>query len=79
MVFHSSLSDSKFPQLSWTFLSNLTDLNNAVVWMVLRFPTLPVSLIKPSWVVPTTPITIGISVTFMFHSFFFFSSLARSK
>ena len=34
MVFHCSLSDSKSPQVSQTFLSILAVLNNAVVWMV---------------------------------------------
>ena len=34
MVSHWSLSDSKFPQVSRTLLSILTDLNNAVVWTV---------------------------------------------
>ena len=34
MVFHWSLSGSKFPQVSRTLLSILTDLNNAVDWMV---------------------------------------------
>ena len=34
MVFHWSLSDSKFPQVSRTLLSILADLNNAVVWVL---------------------------------------------
>ena len=34
MVFQWSLSDSKSSQVSRTFLSILTDLNNAVLWMV---------------------------------------------
>ena len=34
MVFHWSLSGSKFPQLSRTLLSIQADLNNAVVWTV---------------------------------------------
>ena len=32
IVFPRSLCDSKFPQVSRTLLSTLTDLNNAVVW-----------------------------------------------
>ena len=32
--FHRNLSDSKFPEISRTLLSTLTDLSNAVVWMV---------------------------------------------
>ena len=79
MVFHWRLSDSKSPQVSKTLLSILAVFNNAVVWIVSTRP--PTS--KSSWpfnntlvTVPKAPITIGIIVTFMFHSFF--NSLARS-
>ena len=37
MLFHWSLSDSKFPQISRTLLSIQTDLDNAVVWIVSTF------------------------------------------
>ena len=80
MVFHWSLSDSKSPQVSRTLLSILTVLNNAVVWMVsTRPPTSKSSspFSNPLVTVPNAPITIGIIVTCMFHSFF--SSLARSR
>ena len=74
MVFYWSLSDSKSRQVSRTLLSILADLNNAVIWMS------PLMLLCPSTnplvTVPREPITIGITVTFMFHSFF--SSRARS-
>ena len=77
MVFHWRLSDSTFLQVSRTLLSILAFFNNAVVWMVsTRSPTS-----KPSWpfnnplvTVSKAPITISIIVTFMFHSFFQFSS-----
>ena len=80
MFFHWRLSDSKSPQVSRTLLSILAVFNNAVVWMVsTRSPAS-----KSSWpfnnplvTVPKAPITIGIIVTFMVHSFF--SSLARSR
>ena len=65
MVFHWSLNNSKSPQVSWTLLSILADLNNAVVWMVSACP--PTS--KPLEIVLSAPITIGVTVTFMFHSF----------
>ena len=81
MVFHWSLSDSKSPQVSRTLLSILTVLNNAVVWMVsTRPPTSKSSspFSNPLVTVPNAQITIGIMVTFMFHSFFF-NSLARSR
>ena len=80
MVFHRRLSDSKSPQVSRTLLSILAVFNNAVVWMVsTRSPTSKSSrpFINPSVTVPKAPITIGIIVTFMFHSFF--NSLARSR
>ena len=80
MVFHWSLSDSKSPQISTTLLSILAVLNNAVVWMVsTRPPTSKSSspFSNPLVTVPNVLITIGIIVTFMFHSFF--NSLARSR
>ena len=80
MVFHWSLSDSKSPQVSRTLLSILAVLSNVVVWMVsTRPPTSKSSspFSNPSVTVRNAPITIGIIVTFMFHSFFY--SLARSR
>ena len=80
MVFHWILSDSKSPQVSRTLLSILAVLNNAVVWMVSTRP--PTSKSSSPFcnllvAVPNAPITIGIIVTCMFHSFF--NSLARSR
>ena len=77
MVFHWRLSDSKSPQVSRTLLSILTIFNNAVVWMVsTRPPTSKSSrpFNNPLVTVPKASITIGIIVTFIFHSFFQFSS-----
>ena len=57
-----------------------SDLNNAGVWIVytcLLIPKSSSSCINPLVTVPKAPVTIGITVTFMFHSFF--CSLARSK
>ena len=80
MVFHWSLSDSKFSQVSRTLLSTQADLNNAVVWMISSRPLNS----KPSG--PnnnpllkelSAPITIGITVNFVFHSFL--TSLARYR
>ena len=76
MVFHGRLSVSKSPQVSRTLLSILAVFNNAVVLMVsTRPPTTKSSrpLNNPLVTVPKAPITIGIIVTFMFHSFFQFS------
>ena len=70
----------EWQQVSWTLLSILTVLNNAVVWMVsTRLPTSKSSILfnNPLVTVPKAPITIGIIVTFMFHSFF--NSLAKSR
>ena len=80
MVFHWSLSDNKSPQVSRTLLSILAVLNNAVVWMVSTCPPTSKSsspFINPFVTVPNAPITIGIIVTCMFHSFF--NSVARSR
>ena len=74
------MSDIRSPQVSWTLLSILADLNNAVVWMVSTRPLIFKSsslCINPFVTVPSVPITIGITVTFMFHNFF--CSLARFK
>ena len=79
MVFHWSLSDSKFPQVSRTFLSILAVLNVVVCMVSTRPPTSESSspFNNPLVTVSKAPITIGIIVTFMFHRFFF--SLARSR
>ena len=80
MVFHWSLSDSKSPQVSRTFLSILAVLNNTAVWMVSTLLVISKSSSPFNNLlvtVPKAPITIGIIVTFMFHSFF--NSLARSR
>ena len=81
MVFHWSSSDSKSHQVSRTLLRILVVLNNVVVWMVsTRPPTSKSSssFSNPLVTVPKAPVTIGIIVTRMFHSLFFFNSLARS-
>ena len=77
MDFHWSLSDSNSPQISRTLLSTLSVFNEAVFRMV--FTRLPASkysrFFNDSLVtVPKAPITSGTIVTFMFHSFFQFSS-----
>ena len=80
MVFHWRLRDSKSPQVSRTLLSILAVFNNAVVWMVsTRWPTSKSSrpFNNPLVTVPKAPITIGIIVTLMFHSFLI--SLATSR
>ena len=80
MVFHWRLNNSKSPQVSNTFLNILVVFNNAVVLMVsTRPPTSKSSRLfnNPLVTMPKAPITIGIIVTFMFHSCF--TSLARSR
>ena len=80
MVFHWRLSDSKSPQVSRTLLSILVVFNNDVALMVsTRPPTSKFSrpFNNPLVTVTKAPITTGIIVTFMFHSFF--NSLARSR
>ena len=80
MVFHWSLSDNKFPQVSRTRLRILAVLSNAVIWIVSTRPLTSKSsrpFNNPLVIVLNAPITIGIIVTFMFHSFF--NSLARLR
>ena len=80
MVFHWSLRDSKFSQVSRTLLSILAILNNAVIWTVSTRPSPSKSsrpFNNPLVTVPRAPITIGTIVTFMFYSFF--NSQARSR
>ena len=77
MVFQWSLSDSKSPQVSRTRLRILAVLSNAVVWIVSTCPLTSKSFRpfnNPLVTVPNAPITIGTIVTFMFQSFFQFSS-----
>ena len=72
-----SLNDSKSPQISKTLLPILADLNNVVVWMVSTCPLFFKSssaFNNPTMTVPKDPITIGIIVPFMVHSFFQFPS-----
>ena len=38
IVFHGRLSECKSQHFSWTFLSILADLNNAVVWIISARP-----------------------------------------
>ena len=81
MVFHWSLSDSKSPQVSRTLLSILAVLNNAIVWMVSTRPQTSKSsspFSNPLVTVPNAPITVGIIVTCMFHSFFQFPCKVHS-
>ena len=70
-VFDTGVWVTSSPQVSRTLLIILTDLNNAVVWMVstCRLISKPSSTyMKPSGIVPSVSITIGIRVTFMFQS-----------
>ena len=63
-----------------TLLGILVDLNNSVSWMISTHPFFAKSTspcTNPLVTVPNAHIAIGISVTFMFHSFF--SPLARSR
>ena len=70
----------KYPLVSRTLLRILADLNNAVVWMFsscLLISNSSSPFTKPLGIVPSASTTIGITVTFMFHSFF--CSLVRSR
>ena len=81
MVFPWSLSDSKFPQVSRTLLSILAELNNAVVYMVSNCALIYkyfIPFTNPLGIVPSAPITIGITVTFMFQFCFLAISMFLS-
>ena len=74
--FYWSLSDSKSSQIFRTLRSILAAVNNAIIWMASVH--LPISnssspLRKPLGTFLSTPITIVITVTFIFQSFFFVS------
>ena len=81
IVSYRSLSDTKSHQVSRTLLSILANLNNAVVWMVttrLLISNSSIPFINTLATGLSAPFTIGTTVTFMFHSCCFFSSLTRS-
>ena len=61
-------SDNK-SQVSRILLSILADTNSAVVWMVLILPLISTSL-KHLRIISRAPTTIGITITFVFNSFF---------
>ena len=72
--------ESQWQQVSSNLLSILADLNNAAVWMVSARPLISnssSSFTKTSGIVSSAPITIDITVIFMFYNLF--SSLERFK
>ena len=85
VFFISALADGFLQEFVWqqvsrTLLSILAVLNNVAIWMVSTSPPTfesSSSFNNPLVTVPKVPITIGIIITFMFHSFF--NSLARSR
>ena len=82
VVFLWSLSDSKFPQISRTFLSILGDLNNAVVWMLSILPLISYSFSpfsKPFGPFQAHQFDGYHRHPLVPHFFFFFSFLASFK
>ena len=81
-IFTPVLADRFSLEFEWQQDSRtlLSILNNTVVWMgscpLISKSSIPFT--NPWGIVPRAPTTIGITVTFMFHSLFFFSSLANS-
>ena len=73
MVFHRSLRDSKSLQVSKTLLTALANFNNAVVWIVSTCHLLNSKSSNPLTnhlgIIPSGPITIMITVTFMSNRF----------
>ena len=80
MIIYWSLSESKTLQVIRTLLSILTDLNNAVVSTVSTEPLISMSsnlFVNTLQIIPSAPITVGITVTFTFYCYF--SSQAKSR
>ena len=81
--YFTSIRDALSLEFEWQQASSciLVVLNQDEVWIVSARPPISnsfSSLTSPFGIVPSAPITIGITVTFMFHVFFF-SSLTRFK
>ena len=75
-----NLNDNKFPWLSRIFLNVLLDLNNAVSLTIsIHFWILNSPISFPDWLtlIPGALSIIGITLTFMFHSFFPFLTQSR--
>ena len=75
-----NISDNKSSQVSRTLLSILADLSNTVVWIISIRPLFSKSsspCTNPLVAIQRAPTTIGITVSFMNHSFFNF--LARFR
>ena len=78
MAFYWSFSGNKSPRVSRTLLGILANLNNVSTRPLIS--KCPCPCTNPLVTVPRAPTRIGIIVTFMFHSlFFFFNYLARSR
>ena len=80
LVFHRGFSGSNSRLVFRTLLDILADLSNAVVWIVSTCPLISkssTSFINHLGTVPSPPLTIGITVTFMPRGLF--SSLVRSR
>ena len=73
MDFHWSLSDSKSPQVTMNLFCILADLKNPLISESFS------PFLNPMVTVPNAPMTIGISVSLMFHSLFFFSILLHGR
>ena len=75
----SLLMEYKWQQVSSTLFSILADLSNTAVWMIFAHPLISnsSSCLKSLGIILGALITIRITVTSMFHSYF--SSLARSR
>ena len=77
IISHWRLGDNKTPKVSRTFHSILDNLNDAVVSMVSTRPLISKSsspCTDPLVTVPSALMTIGITDTYIFPSFFQFSS-----
>ena len=72
MVFQWSLSESKYPHVSMTLLSILSNLNNAIIGKVsilVLISNSSISFTNPLVTLLSAPITLGVIVIFMFGKF----------
>ena len=73
---HWNLNDTKSPHVTRILFSMLADLINAIFGIVSACPQIynpTIFFIQPLGILPSAPVTICITVTFMFHCYYLFN------